>query len=614
MLCRTAPRTPLPPSPPLPAHPPRPPGERGEKGSKEELSGWEGAPLSPGGGGGWAEAPPAGRGVGGEGLFLALLLVLLLAPTALAQGLPDLPAPPDGWQPPAPPAGPPPGSDPGPPTDPGPPADPGPPGAPDPGVGPPGQPVACNGVPALTAAEVRELLFQAAETLDLPLTAAVVDRAGRPLGVFRRNAPPAADDRAVGLARTGAFFSNDQAPLSSRTVRFVSGIHFPPGIPNTPNAALYGIENTNRGCDLGVSFLPGRAVPPATSVFGGPCSSTAGTSGCGTGPVTGKADLFDSDPASVDPGGLPIFRGNTLVGGLGVAVGGVARAEFAAFTAIAATAGLSPVPDPLPGPGVVFIDGVRLPFVRQVDRPAGTAPGSRADGAVVLGPFHGGCVPAGYLAGPRAGQRLSRAEVERIVEQARQTAARTRAVIRLPPGERARMVIAVGDVNGEILALFRMADATVFSIDVAVAKARNVVHFSTAGVADLPGVPAGTAVTNRTLTFGTQPLYPPGIDGTGPGPFFDLYLFDSRNPCTQGSQPASPNQNGVVFFPGAIPLYRGGQVVGGLGISGDGVEQDDYVAFHGAAGFVPPQDRWADQVRIQGARLPFLKFPRNPEQ
>jgi len=36
------------------------------------------------------------------------------------------------------------------------------------------------------------------------------------------------------------------------------------------------------------------------------------------------------------------------------------------------------------------------------------------------------------------------------------------------------MVIAVGDVDGKILALYRMPDATFFSVDVAVAKARNV--------------------------------------------------------------------------------------------------------------------------------------------
>lgn len=492
-----------------------------------------------------------------------------------------------------------------------------------PGDGPPATPQLCADGPALVAAEVDALLRAAASALSSPgLTAAVVDRAGAVLGLYSRAAAPAAQaDEAVGLARTAAFFSNNQAPLSSRTVRYVSGIHFPPGIPNTPNAPLYGIENTNRGCDLGVAFNPGRELPPATSVVRAGGCNAFDARGCGTGPVTGKADLDDSDPTSVNPGGVPIFRGTALVGGLGVAGAGPRAVEFAAVAAILGQGTLTPFPNPLPPPGVVFIDGLRLPFVEQVTRPPGTSPGDFASGAIVAGPHDGGCAPDGYLVGPRAGRFLTRGDVELIVEQSRAVASRTRAVIRLPIGARARMVIAVGDVDGEVLALFRMPDATVFSVDVAVAKARNVVYFSdptSGGHPDLPGVPRGTAVTNRTISFGAQPLFPPGIDrGSAPprpGPFFDLFRADAAHPCSQGGQPPDKNQNGVVFFAGAIPLYRGNDLVGGLGISGDGVEQDDYVAFLGAAGFQPPRQIWADRIRIDGVRLPFLKFPRNPEE
>ena len=226
----------------------------------------------------------------------------------------------------------------------------------------------------------------------------------------------------------------------------------------------------------------------------------------------------------------------------------------------------------------------------------------------------GQCAPDEYLAGPMAGSKLSLAEVQQIVQQAVDAAGRTRAVIRLPIGRRTRMVIAVGDVDGRILALYRMPDATVFSVDVAVAKARNVAYFSGPGVADLPGVPAGTAISNRTLSFGGQPLYPAGIDGSGPGPFFDLFRNDALHACSQGFAPPGANQSGIVFFPGSLPLYKGGLLVGGLGVSGDGVEQDDYVTFLGAQGFLPPKNFWADNVFVDGVRLPFLKFPRNPEQ
>jgi uncharacterized protein GlcG (DUF336 family) len=178
------------------------------------------------------------------------------------------------------------------------------------------------------------------------------------------------------------------------------------------------------------------------------------------------------------------------------------------------------------------------------------------------------------------------------------------------------MVMAVSDLEGNILGLFRMPDATVFSIDVAATKARNVVYFSgerrLAG--DLPGVPPGTAVTNRTIGFGAQSFFPSGIAGSDPGPFRELFLFDSANPCTQGRQPSNPNQSGVVFFPGSAPLYRNGVLAGGLGVSGDGVEQDDYVTAAGTNGFESPPEKRADRVFLNGVRLPYWRFPRNPEQ
>lgn len=65
---------------------------------------------------------------------------------------------------------------------------------------------------------------------------------------------------------------------------------------------------------------------------------------------------------------------------------------------------------------------------------------------------------------------------------------------------------------------------------------------------DLNQVPIGTAVTNRTIGFGAQPLFPPGIDGCSGGPFFNLYEQDVANPCTEGFQAGSPNANKAVSF------------------------------------------------------------------
>jgi uncharacterized protein GlcG (DUF336 family) len=272
---------------------------------------------------------------------------------------------------------------------------------------------------------------------------------------------------------------------------------------------------------------------------------------------------------------------------------------------------------------VVIIGGIALPFVNQMTQPPGTSSGTFA-GTYILGPNAGSLPPENYLVGPNAGSALSQSDVAEIISNAVATAQITRAVIRLPPSSRTRMTIAVADTDGTILGLYRMPDGTVFSVDVAATKARNVVWFSGTGARDLPGLPAGTAATNRTVSFGGQPLFPPGIDGSGEGPFFQVYLNDTANPCTQGSDPNANNKSGIVFFPGSLPLYRNGALVGGLGVSGDGVDEDDFVtagavdAACGAGGpcgvpdFQAPADIRADKVVIRNVRLPYLKFPRNP--
>jgi uncharacterized protein GlcG (DUF336 family) len=470
-------------------------------------------------------------------------------------------------------------------------------------------------VQSLTAADVTTLVQSAAQAADPnTMVIAIVDRSGNVLGVYRKPSAPTlvtgnfsaqvdANELAVSLARTGAFFSNDQAPLSSRTVRFISGIHFPPGVADTTNAPLYGIENTNRGCTLSTNFIAGQSVPPARSIGGA-------TTGLGI--ATGKVDVNDSDETAVNPGGVPLFRNGSLVGGIGVAGVSPDVAEYSAYSA-ATSNGFGPTPA---APGVVFINGVALPFVSQTTPPSGIAAGTFT-GSFVAGPSASpGTPPEGMLVAPVAGPLggLAASDVTQIINNAIAMANITRAVIRLPIGSSTRMAIAVADLDGTIIGLYRMADSTVFSIDVAASKARNRVYFNSAGrqATDLTGVPFGTAVTNRTIGYGAQPFFPPGINGSSPGPFFNLYVQDVANPCTQGFQVAGPNQSGVVFFPGSVPLYRNGVLVGGLGVSGDGVDQDDYVTSGGSAGFEAPAAIRADQIVLQGVRLPYLKFPSNP--
>ena len=82
-------------------------------------------------------------------------------------------------------------------------------------------------------------------------------------------------------------------------------------------------------------------------------------------------------------------------------------------------------------------------------------------------------------------------------------------------------------------------------------------------------------------------------------------------------------RNGLQIFPGSVPVYRGGQLVGGLGVSGDGVDQDDMIAFLGLSnagtvlangvGNAPPGIR-ADTLEPAGtgSRLRYVQCPQSP--
>ena len=533
----------------------------------------------------------------------------------------------------------------------------------------------------LSADEVLAALRASASSINsATLSVAVVDRGGRILGVLSRaGASPTGPDVAVTTARAAAMFSNAEAPLSTRTVRFISGIHLPPGVPNAPNAALYGIENTNRGCQLNQAdsspIEPPRSIAGAGLAGAAPACRPSDTSGCAigapiainrtnitsTGFSTGKNDVLDLGApldVPVNPGGFAIYRNGRVAGGIGVSGVDPDQAEYAAFVGAASIPGLAALPsNPLPSPGAVFIDGLRLPFfssctsvacVEDAIRrgPPRAAAGSFSASDIRVQPRDGRPVPTGYLIGPigSANGALTAADVRRIVDQAVARALVTRAQIRLPLTQPTRMVIAVSDDAGNILAAFRMDDATVFSFDVATTKARNAYYFSSREGYEVlrdqlrnsrydsyawePEPPAGRgwAITNRTLGFGAQPLFPPGIDldkPPTPGPWFDLFLYDLANACTEGPGPsrganrAYLNQSGIVFFPGSAPLYKNGNLVGGVGVSGDGVEQDDYVTAAAASGFDAPEELRVDRSTIRTrdgvVRLPYWKFPRNPE-
>jgi uncharacterized protein GlcG (DUF336 family) len=198
-----------------------------------------------------------------------------------------------------------------------------------------------------------------------------------------------------------------------------------------------------------------------------------------------------------------------------------------------------------------------------------------------------------------------------------------------------------------VLGVFRQQDAPVFGFDVAVQKARTAAFFSRSdaattlraagfgayvdrAIADGMRLDGAFAFSDRAIGFLHRPFFPDGIDGSEPGPFstamgswspfnvglqLDLvrtnFLAALSGPVASCSSiPALAN--GIQIFAGSVPLYKNGVLVGAIGISGDGIDQDDLIAAAGANAFSPPAAIRSDQIFVRGVRLPFLKFPRSP--
>jgi len=499
---------------------------------------------------------------------------------------------------------------------------------------------------------------------------AVTDREGHVLAVWDVNGAAAPNPTpsivadVVSKAGAAAFLSSNQHAFTSRTAAFIVQNHFPPAVKNRPNGPLVGVNFSS----MAFSDTNKYKAPSAAGTFPLPPVPGANNLGSATPAHTFRSVPFTSlltVPAAVSsPGGVPLFKNGVLVGGIGVV--GFADAAVADFNiffqsnineriAMGGQAGFRPAP--VIGGNNVFIDGVRLAYVvdggsentvadpaaflaangsavsfPDIDGVAGSADDGMVDyspkasppAVVYPNPFAltgPGGIPGQLRSAIRADPvpgliggvaRLSAAEVESIMRLAAERAGITRAGIRLPRGQIAQVWISVvnnpasGGVEPVVLGTYRTPDATIFSWDVAVQKARTALFYSR-------GLERGTprAFSSRSVGFLSQDMYPPGIDDKPPGPLFGWQELFSLSGGTVPSAPINLNvPNGITIFPGGFPLYRSGVLIGAIGISGDGIEQDDLIGASGAKNFLAPQSSRADNFVYESSRLPYAKFPR----
>ena len=519
----------------------------------------------------------------------------------------------------------------------------------------------------LTAGDVQQVIAQAvsaAVALNRAITVAVTDKEGNVLGVFRMTGA-AATSRVTGGGRfgrglegmdlptelvaiskagTSSFFGTQGNAFTPRTASFIVQEHFPPGVNFQPGGPLFGVQFSSLPC-TDVKF---PALPLGLSA---------------------------------DPGSVPLYKNGVHSGGVGIETDGLYTLDkdvrdfdqpVEEAIAVAASRGYE-APSGIRADNII-VGGIRLPFVNVAEadapRPATIAFGSLPGAVLAAFPVRA-ARPSAFVAQTLGGipgqvdlrffpfisspttsaNRLTAADVGQILAQAAQQASITRAAIRQPLGSPAHVSMTVVDVDGNVLGIFRTADAPVFGFDVSAQKARGAVFFSrgdagaqlrAAGFSsyldrasrDGINLDGSIAFSMRGFGFMHRPFYPDGLDPNPAGPFsteigewspFNVGLqLDLALPGILAALPSYPNQspqrctpiptlaNGTQIFAGGVPLFKNGELVGAIGISGDGIDQDDLIASAGANGFTPPVNLRSDQIFVRDVRLPFVKFPRSP--
>ena len=174
--------------------------------------------------------------------------------------------------------------------------------------------------------------------------------------------------------------------------------------------------------------------------------------------------------------------------------------------------------------------------------------------------------------------KLTDADIKLILDQAEAGANATPSLVRVDGAtgqkQMTRMHIMVCNRGGSVVGRRSMTDAWHGSVSIATAKAYTAMSFSS----------NENALTSRSIGALSQPG----------GPLWQI-----------GNSNRGLFQPGLIEFPGGLPLYKDGQLVGGIGVSGDGVDEDEAVAKAGAAGFLPPEKIRIDTVTNAG--VPYVK-------